>query len=487
MTLNLVSYLTALWLLLGMANINASAQDSTFAYKYKKYKRGNYKRIDSLKGALNPERSCFDVHYYDLHLQINPKNKTIKGHNAIHFKITKPTQKIQLDLYKNLQIDSVFYQNQKLKFWREHHAFFIDFPQTLEENTLHRVVVYYKGKPHETETSNGKAGFIWSQDRQCRDWIGVSCEYLGASYWWPNKDHLSDEPDSMRLHYIVPKKLSCIANGTLESKNEFDDKYTQYNWLIRNPINNYNVTFYLGHYIEKVIYYENKNGKYPIYLYALDYEKSNMDEYFKSVPNMLSFMEAVYGEYPYWNDKFAILQSPYGGMEHQGCLAIGPHLSNFENWYYKFNVNWHSTLIHEIAHEWWGNSVSVADIADVWLHESFATYTEMFYLEYKSGYKKYEEGINYYKQFLSKSYPIVGNKEVRDDMWKESDIYHGGALVIHELREEINDMNTFLKILRTFQSRFKNKTVSTQDFINVVNEITQKDYTKFLMDRLYKK
>ncbi len=329
-------------------------------------------------------------------------------------------------------------------------------------------------------------GFFWSKDKQGRDWIAVSCEHIGASMWWPNKDHLSDEPDSMCISLTTPKELECINNGKLENVEEVDDKYNCHHWFVNNPINNYNVSFYLGHYVVKSFKYKNSSGEYDVLLYALDYDEPYLIQYYGIVPTALSFYESLFGEYAFWNDKFAILQSPNAGMEHQSCLAIGPHLSNLSNWYYTTETHYHSTLVHEMAHEWWGNSVSVADMADAWLHEGFATYCEMLLIEKLYGYDAYLKNIKYLKSLASKIHPIVGNTGVNEDTFSDGDIYFRAAYVLHELREELGKP-IFLGILLGFQLRYHKSNVTTQDFIDFVNEMTKKDYTTFLKDRLYKR
>jgi aminopeptidase N len=464
---------------------SAFAQNKPF---YPVYKRKAYKEIDSLRGALRPERTCFDVVYYDLQVEIIVKKKSIVGISKTTFKVVEATQKIQLDLYGNLKIDSIMWRNQKLSMLRKYDAVFIYFPKYLQPNQVEEVAVYYQGSPVVNVGDWNRHGFHWDKDDKLRNWISVSCEQDGASLWWANKDHLSDEPDSMRIHIIAPAEFVCISNGRLEKQTRLEKtKQIRHDWFVRNPINNYNVTFYLGHYIKKNLAYKNDTGEHIIETYALDYEHKKMQDYFRLVPEFVAFFEKIYGEYPFWNDKFAVVQSSYSGMEHQTCLAIGRELYNYNNWYYSHTVNYHSTLIHEIAHEWWGNSISVKDMADVWLHEAFATYSEFAFLEYAASEEIYEKSLQKSSIFIKGNYPIVGNREVNENMFTEGDIYHRGAKVIHELRQELNNFPVFLRIHKTFLQRFRHKTVTTDDYIQVVNEISGRDLTKFLMDRLYKK
>lgn len=451
----------------------------------KKYK---YNRADSLRGALRAERTCFDVSYYDLHMKIDVKKKKISGFNQIYFKVVSRTTRIQIDLYENMKIGKIEYENQPLNFKREKEAVFIDFPVELPINAIKSIAIFYSGSPTVDSGTYQDYGFHWDTDNKFRDWIGVSCEYAGASLWWPNKDHLSDEPDSMRIHLTVPSNLVCISNGKLEKKEKVDETITNYHWFVNNPIDNYNVSFYLGNYVSGTLDYYNavRKDTNKIELYYLDYESKYANDYFRHVPSFIGFFEAVYGDYPFWNDKFAIVQSSYRGMEHHGCLAIGREMSNYSNWYYINAVPYHSTLIHEIAHEWWGNSVSVSDMADVWLQEGFATYSEFLFIEWNFGYEVYKKSIENLKSSVVGTFAIVGNRDVNDNMFANGDIYFKGALVIHQLREKINNINLFLEILKTFQKRYAKKVVTTQDFINSVNEVTKADYTEFLRTKLYK-
>jgi aminopeptidase N len=447
-----------------------------------------YSKEDFLRGSLSPERVCFDVKYYHLNLKIDPKKHFIQGFNDIHFQVQKPTQKIQIDLFDNLKIEKITWNGQELSYERYKDFVFINFPQNLQPaDTLQKISFYYSGKPRANLLiNNSPKGFHWNKDGRGKNWVGVSCEHIGASLWWPNKDHLSDEPDSMRMSFMTPSDLVCIANGKLERKIEAEAGFTTHHWLIKNPINNYNVSFYLGDYQELKIPYENQAGKKEIIFYYLKREpKTVVEEYTRYIPSFVSVFEYYFGEYPFWNDKFSIVHSPYTGMEHQTCVAIGEELSNYQNWYYYHNVPWHSTLIHEIAHEWWGNNVSVADMADAWLHEGFATYCEFLFIEGMLGHKAYLQEMENLRRFVSGRYKVVGNKNVNDNTFDDGDIYFKGAITLHELRSEIKDDNKFFRILQSFQLKFRGKTVSTQDFIDMVNLITGQDFANFFKQRVF--
>jgi len=438
-----------------------------------------------LHGALSPERTCFDVTFYHLSLRILPDKEYIQGSNKIVFKVVKPTNKIQLDLYKNLSIDSIVFKQQHLIFERKYNAFFITFPDSLPLNTPQEVTVYYQGKPKTNQGHYQDTGFHWNEDRNGNPLIGVSCEETGASLWYPNKDHLSDEPDSARLSWTVPSELECISNGLLERTILSDDKKEKtWHWKVQNPINNYNITFYIGKYkrLDLVIPIDSTTTrKVECYYYDEPLEKAK--SYFSNAAQMILFCEQLFGEYPYWNEKFAIVKAPYRGMEHQTCINIGSVLAPNDDGYYPISLPYNRVLIHEIAHEWWGNAVSAGDIADIWLHEGFATYIELLYIEYLFGKDNYQTIVRYLKD-SPVSNNVLGKRHTRDNMFRSNTIYRRGATILAELREEINNDTIFLDILKTFQQRFKHKTVFTEDFIAVVNEKTNKDFTKFLMRRL---
>jgi aminopeptidase N len=476
--------LAMLWLGLS-TSVVVLAQETT---EYKTYKRKKYSLADSLRGALRFERSCYDVHYYHLALEIIPQKKKIKGSNEIHFVVQQTTKKIQIDLFANMKIDKILFGDQALRFERKFNAVFVHFSDSLPVHSHHKIQVWYEGSPLLPSQTGGRHGFYWDTDQQGRPWVGLSCEGLGASFWFPNKDHLSDEPDSMRMSYTFPADLECIANGILEKQASPNEKQKTYHWLTKHPINNYNVTLYLGHYASIVLPYNPKGRQQrSIYAYFLDYERERAGAYFAKTPQFIRLFEDLFGEYPFWDEKMAIVQSPYPGMEHQTCVAIGPDLAigQDESWAYGNQLPWARVLPHELAHEWWGNAVSAKDMADIWLHEGFATYAEMLLIEVALGKDAYLREIEKQENLIQYLYPILGNPHVNEDMFANNDVYHRGALILHELRIEIGDIRVFMGVMKRFFLENQFKTVTTQDFVQTVNAMTNRDFTKFLHDRLY--
>lgn len=434
-----------------------------------------------LQGALRPERTCFDVVHYDLQVEILIDKQRIAGSNTIQFKVVQPTQTIQLDLYSNLKIDSIVFEKQLLSFKRKHNAFFVDLPRMLPIGSINTVQVYYHGKPKSFLGNYQDKGFQWNKDDNSNTLVGVSCESVGASVWFPNKDHLSDEPDSVRLRWTIPADFICISNGVLE-KITVDSLAAKKTWIwsVKYPINSYNITFYIGKYKELSLKYSD-NQQIKCYYYGNDEKALKFFQY--AVP-MIQFCEKMFGEYPYWDEKFGIVQAAYRGMEHQTCINIGNNF-DYDNWAYPFIVPYKSILIHEIAHEWWGNSVSVGDIADMWLHEGFATYTEMLFIESLYGKETYEKAINYLDTFIQDG-SVLGKRHIYDNVFRSHNIYGKGAKTLHILRTKINNDEVFFDILKTFHLRNRHKIVYTEDFIKVINEKTGDDFTQFMMDLLSK-
>ena len=431
-----------------------------------------YNRSDSLRGALNEYRSNYDVINYDLDLAVNFSLHSISGHNKIRFDVLKNLNKIQLDLFANMNIDSILYDGIKIDFTREANAVFVNFPWRLLEGTTEEVVVYYHGHPIVAVNPPWDGGFSWEKDAKKRDWLGVSCEGIGASLWWPCKDHLSDEPTAMTMSFTVPSQLVAVSNGRLESRKSINRDLTKYTWKVVNPINSYNVTL-------NVAYYKHIHDEYISVIdqkLDLDYYviRENYDtaaKHFKQVHDIITVFEKYFGPYAFYNDSYKLVESSYWGMEHQSCIAYG---NNFKNNQWDFDF----IILHETAHEWFGNSLSMTDHAEMWLHEAFATYAEAIYIEEtQDSY----ESIKYLitkKSSINNDYPMLGDMDV-NYQWEDSDIYFKGAWMLHTLRSVINNDDLWFDILYTFCQKHFRSCVTSSDFINLVSKKTGKSFDYF--------
>ena len=433
---------------------------------------------DTLRGTLSPIRSCFDVTYYDLQIGLDIENKSIAGVNHIHFTNEADFDSLQLDLFDNMVIDSIVFENQSVQYSRLYNAVFVSFPRKMTKGNAGRVSVYYHGVPVAAKNAPWDGGFVWKEDGNGKPFVGVACEGTGASLWWPNKDHLSDEPDSMRISCTVPNGLMCVANGELESSDTKADK-TTWNWKISYPINNYNVTLNVADYADFQENYDNASGenlKLDYYVLKQNLEKAK--EQFKQVPEMMDCFEEAFGPYPFYKDGYALVETPYLGMEHQGAIAYGNKYMPGYLGRHPEGIDFDYIIIHETGHEWWGNSVSMKDAADMWIHESFCTYSESVFVECKYGYDKMLEYLLYQRNFINNKTPISGIYGLNHE-GNGGDMYYKGAWMIHTFRNVLNNDSLFRSILKGIALEFKHQTVDGKDIINYINTCAQYDYTPF--------
>ena len=433
-----------------------------------KNRKANYTRVDSLRGHLNAFRSCFDVKYYDLTVHVDPDHRSIAGCNHILMESIRDFNRIQLDLFSNMEIDSVIHAGQLLPFTREGNAFHVHFPLTIRAGDMQSVSVYYHGKPVVAKHPPWDGGFVWAIDSLHRHWIGVSCEGIGASLWWPNKDHLSDRPDSMRVSMIIPDYLTGVSNGRLVDTASMANGNKRWTWKVSYPINNYNISLNIAYYSHFQETFLGLEGSLDLNFYVLDYNLYRAKEQFQQVQPMLMCYEHYFGPYPFIRDSYKLVETSYWGMEHQSGIAYG---NNFRNNEFGFDY----IIIHESGHEYWGNSVSIKDLGELWVHESFATYMESLFMEYFHGKELAAEYLELQKENIENRQPILGPLEVNYDNWMDADMYYKGAWMLHSLRNTINNDSAWFTLLRNTYEEFKYKTVTSQDIIEYMNAHTEYD------------
>jgi aminopeptidase N len=449
-----------------------------------------FTKADSLLGHLNENRSCYDVHFYELNVALYPDIKQISGVVKIHYTALQDFQKIQIDLHPNFEYSILYPTN--VTSTRDGRFIFLDYANNVPAHNQDSIIIQYWGKPIIAKRPPWDGGFVYKKDKDKNLFMGVTCELLGASTWWPLKDHLSDEPDSMVMNYFAPHGLKVISNGVLlnQSQNASiaaqnikplvskTSTFDSFKWKVNFPINSYNATFYLGNYKQIQMPYTYDSTKL-LNFYVLPENQEVATTHFKQTSEILHVFESIFGEYPYWKDGYKLVESPYEGMEHQTAIAYG---DRYKNQSY-FNHDY--IILHETAHEWWGNSVSVTDYADIWLHEGFATYAEALYVEKIYGYNRYLNYLNYYAILIKNKKPIIGPYDVNYWDYHDSDPYLKGALVLHTLRNTINNDSLFFDVIKSFYYKNKYKTVTTIDFVNHVNKTTKFDYTPFFDQYLY--
>ncbi|MCB0516618.1 MAG: M1 family metallopeptidase [Chitinophagales bacterium] len=425
-----------------------------------------FSRLDSLRGSLSPFRSNIDVLFYNLDVEVFPQDSIIVGSVEILFEKITDEKLLQIDAHRNLIIDSIFWKETPLIFVRENDVIWITLPE-IELQNKSSIIIYYHGKPTIANNPPWDGGFVWREDAEGNPWIGVACEGIGASIWWPNKDHLSDEPDSCTITCTVPYPLECIANGELRQKNTANNKVKS-TWHVSYPINNYNITLNIGKYAHfaDTLYRTADNSSLKLDFYPLAYNYEKAQHHFGQIKPMLHCLEHYLGYYPFENDGYALVETPYLGMEHQGAIAWGNEYKpgylgrDLSQQGYTFDY----IMLHETIHEWWGNSVSCADLADLWIHEAFCTYAESFYIECLYGYQKAIEYINGSKYRLLNDVPMRGQYGVNNE--GSGDMYVKGALFLNTLRHVVNKDELWWNMIYGLANDYKFQTIHADTIID---------------------
>jgi aminopeptidase N len=452
-----------------------------------------FTRKDSLRGNLTELRTCYDVTFYDLFVMVDEQEQSLeKSYNSIHFIATSDFDKIQIDLAQNMEIMRIEFEDSILAFSREFDAVFISFPRLLKKGEQAKIKVYYGGYPREAVNAPWDGGFSWKKDEKGNPWIGVSCQGLGASVWWPCKDHQSDEPDSMRITCAARYPLKIISNGDLRSDtsvwNQYFNSWVNISeWFVSYPINNYDVTLNIGDYEHFSENYTSENDTLRMDYYVLHDNLEKAKIHFKQVKPMMECFENYFGKYPFWNDGYALVETPYLGMEHQSAIAYGnDYLQGYHgNTRFIDGLDFDFIIIHESGHEWWGNSITTNDIADMWVHEGFCTYSEVLYVECMHGYDAMLSYVNNQKRSVRNDKPVIGPYHVNTE--GSSDMYYKGSLMLHTLRNLIEDDVLWFEIIKGIANDFKYQTVDGQAIINYINEKSGKNFTDFFNQYLKNK
>ncbi len=440
----------------------------------------SFTRQDSLRGSLRPERTGYDVTFYDLNLSVDPAKRTIAGQNTIRYKVVAPFRRMQLDLFANMTIASITQHGKKLAFVRDGNAVFVTMnePQTIGQ--IQAVTVAYAGSPIVAKNAPWDGGFVWKRDSLTgRDWVTVACEGKGASLWWPCKDHLSDEPDSVRITCRVPAGLTCVSNGVFVSQKPVNNGLqTEWTWFVHYPINNYNVTLNITDYAHFADTYTSPDHtRLPLDYYVLPGNLTKAKAHFEQVKGMLACYERYFGKYPFGRDGYKLVETPYWGMEHQSAVAYG---NEYHNNPYGFDF----IIIHESGHEYFGNSLSVADHAEMWIHESFTTYAEALYVECTQNASTAQNYLNRQRTLIKNQYPMIGPMGVNFDQ-KDTDIYYKGTWMLHTLRHAVANDSVWFAALKALATEKRLSIVSTGEVVDFLAKRTEKPLQPIMNQYLY--
>lgn len=439
-----------------------------------------FTRQDTLRGTLTADRNWWDVTFYDLSVTVHPATKSIEGRNVIHYRVLRPAKRLQIDLQQPLAISSIAQNGQELRFTRDGNAWFVDLQAPQPQGKIMQLTVNYAGKPKEAKNAPWDGGVVWGKDSLQRPWIATACQGLGASVWWPNKDHQSEEPDSMRIRVTVPAGLTNVSNGRLQDSLNNSNGTTTFNWFVSSPINNYDVALNIAHYSHFSDRYKGAAGNLDLDYWVLDYNLSRAKTHFAVVQPMMKCFEHWFGPYPFYKDSYKLVETPHLGMEHQSAVAYG---NQYKMGYRGADLSgtgwgkkWDFIIIHESGHEWFGNNITTKDIADMWVHESFTNYSETLFTECQYGKDAADAYVQGIRKKIANDIPITGpygvNKEGSGDM------YYKGSNMLHTIRQIIGNDETFRKVLRGLNKTFYHQTVTGRQVEQYINRTSGKNFDK---------
>jgi aminopeptidase N len=442
----------------------------------------NITRQEMLRGSVTPEREWWDVRHYHLKVEFLPETKRLKGSNTITFKTLKPGNKMQIDLQPPLAITKITHGDSQLKFEREGNVYWVMFEKELAKGLEDKVEVFYEGVPVVSKNPPWVGGITWGRDDLGEHFIVTTAQGIGASIWWPNKDHGYDEPNrGMQTSVTVPERLVAVSNGRLKkTDHDVAGKKKTFHWEVLNPINNYGVNVNIGNYVNFSEKFKGKGGVLDVDYWVLPHQKESALRQFKEVARTLEAFEHWFGKYPFYEDSYKLVTVSYPGMEHQSSVTYG---NWFQNGYlqrdmcgcgvgFKFDF----IIVHESAHEWFGNNISMKDAADMWIHEGFANYSENLFVEYHFGKKDAEDYVVGSRRGIANDRTIIGvygsNRQGSGDM------YPKGGNMLHTIRHVINDDAKWLSILRGLNADFWHQTVTTEQIESYLTKKAGIDLSK---------
>lgn len=467
-------FILSLCCLAGVTNLSAqllSGKEKTFTH------------ADTLRGTNGVNRAWWDVLRYDITVQPDYNNESLRGENRITFKAVddKNSGIMQIDLQYPMTIDSVIQNDSKIDF-KKIDSNVWNIKPLLILNKANIIAIYYHGNPRIAKHAPWDGGWIFTKDSLGRPWMTVACQGLGASVWYPCKDYQGDEPDNgASITTIVPDTLVAVANGHLQSVNHLPGHLASYTWAVKNPINNYDIVPYIGKYIFFDTTYDGLKGRLPVALWALDYDIGKMKSHCKpEVFKMLKAFEYWFGPYPFYEDGYKLVEAPHLGMEHQSDVAYGNHFLNGymgrDLSHTGIGMKFDFIVVHESGHEWFGNSITSKDIADMWIHESFTNYSEALFTEYYWGKKEAQDYVYGIRQNIENDKPVIGHYGVNDE--GSEDMYYKGANMINNIRHSMDNDSLFRGLLHGLNTAFYHQTVTSKQIEDYINDFTKINFDK---------
>ena len=421
-----------------------------------------FSKDDTLRGSITPQRAWWDLTFYNLKVKVDPANKSIAGSNEIRYKVLTSNKVLQIDLQPPLVLERAEQDGQPLDIARQgRNAYFIQLKKEQPAGSQQAVTVWYSGKPREAQNAPWDGGFSWAKDDKGQPFVATSCQGLGASVWWPCKDHAYDEPDSQSIAVTVPAALMDVSNGRLRRTTDNGDGTRSFEWFVTNPINNYGVNVNVADYTHFADTFQGEKGLLTLDYYVLPRNLDKAQKQFQQVKLMLRAFEHWFGPYPFYEDGYKLVEVPYLGMEHQSSVTYG---NQYLNGYLGMDLSgtgwgkkWDFIIIHESGHEWFANNVTYRDIADMWVHESFTNYSECLYTEYHFGKEAGAEYVRGCRKQIENKRPIVGVYGVNAE--GSGDMYYKGGNMLHTIRQIVDNDEKWRSILRGLNRDFYHQTV----------------------------
>lgn len=475
-----------------------------------------FTRQDTLRGSNGPGRSWWDVQHYALSVDFDFPDKSIKGTNLITFVVTAaPHDSLQLDLQELMfldRVDWIYKRNSKnvvagdeffreLETMKDGNVFWVKVPAgTWEKGDTIMLQASYHGRPRAAVRPPWDGGFSWTKDSNGLPWVAVSCQGLGASCWWPCKDDQGDEPDAgMDLFFGYPDSLMLVTNGRYDATSKMVTHYEKEifqgqaqapvavlhkteraGWHLRNPINLYNVTFYIGDYVHWSDTLTGEKGRLDLDFYALRENEAKARQHFAVTKQMLHCFEHWFGPYPFYEDGYKLVEAPYLGMEHQSAVAYG---NKYKMGYLGSDrsgsgvgMAFDYIIIHESGHEWFGNNITAKDQADNWIHEGFTTYSETIFAECLLGKDKARAYNLGEWNNIGNDRPMIGPYGVNQE---GHDIYDKGSAMLHMMRTLLDNDEKFRQMLRGLNQEFYHRTVTTAQVETYISRSTGYDFQPF--------
>ena len=428
----------------------------------------HFTKQDTLRGSITPERAWWDLTYYHLDIKVDPEKQTINGTNTVQYRVLTTGNTMQIDLQEPMTISKVEQAGKSLDFSRNGNVFLIKMGNNQPVGAVKEITIHYGGKPIEAVNPPWDGGLTWAQDLNKNALIATSCQGDGASMWWPCKDHMYDEVDSMLISVNVPKDLSDISNGRLRGVTDLTDGTHTFHWFVDNPINNYGVNINIGDYVHFGEKYKGEKGELDCDYYVLRDNINAAKKQFQQVPKMMEAFEHWFGPYPFYEDGFKLVEVPYLGMEHQSSVTYGNGYQNGyrghdlsgTGWGMKFDF----IIIHESGHEWFANNITYKDIADMWVHEGFTAYSENLYLDYHFNAEAAADYVIGTRSNIQNDQPVIGKYGVNKA--GSGDMYYKGANMLHTIRQLVNNDDKWREILRGLNEKFYHQTVTTSQIEN---------------------